>query len=234
VSDNQASLGAEIRRTTEPVAQRIGVDYNKWFSSPPTSPEARAFGVLLCGDALVRAYAYPEAWPVRRPGDARRAAQTVRLALRGDRGRGAASLAAQQFGHALASAVGSDDEGDADALIERDHWLADLAEWAWPAPEVGWAVDAIMEVEAASSMPAPPPHAVFERTRERSTLQALAAALGPDEFQRVLPAFFNISSYLGFAAGVERDSEWVGVAWSNLRDEEPVSPSEVMQLQARL
>lgn len=148
------SVGDYMRLGLEPMAQRLGVDYDESFFSPRQTPEARVFDAYRVGQSLLMFLSYPEGWlfgPNPSKKLAKRAARAVHDSLVTESGRSAISHMTQGYAREMAALWRrAADEGGPDVIPEqltasarRSAELGTLAARFWRAEDPYGALDKI-------------------------------------------------------------------------------------------
>jgi len=186
--------------------------------TPPVTEESRALAALSCGVWLI------DGWADSKPLWNRNRAipRAIKRNLPTDIGTQAASAAAQLYGRTCAL---WNDEPEA----SRHRWLADLAEWAWPADFELWD-DGLLRYEVATCIE--DRELTFHWAAHRASVIYLGAILSDEDL------FWQALSLVGpgladnvLNAAARQMSMWTFVAplWMNALAAEPESVSALLQ-----
>jgi hypothetical protein len=239
------AVGDYMRRSLEPMALRLGVDYDESFFSSPQTPEARVFDAYRVGQSLLMFLSYPEAWmfePNRSRKLAKRAAGAVHNSLVTDRGRSAISYMAQGYAGEMASLWRRAADGGGPDLIpeqlkesaRRSDELGTLAAGFWPVEDLHGALDKIALYEKQRVADPNNPDAMIDLNgyygRVSVAFGAALIAIGADleEFSHLayLPvAFLDLQ----VASGLQHDWVFNAEIWQNLLSADPLSYGTFMQ-----
>jgi hypothetical protein len=244
-------VGNYMRQVIEPMAQRLGLDYNGTFFEPPVTEAALAFEAYRCGLSLLMSFTYDDGWGTAsalgntsRHKLAKKAAKAMRAGLVEERGRDAISLMACGYGRATAQMwrrtrqvpEHSEHIAALTSNAERSDALAELALRGWPV-EASSSVASLREAQGHSIVALDNPGQMIDvRTameRTQAACEGAAVALGTEyeNFSELLigPIY---SMNLELVQGLQTD--WVGQmdSWMNLLSDEPVEFGLVAQATA--
>jgi hypothetical protein len=242
---NVVAVGDYMRRGLEPMAFRLGVDYDESFFSPPQTPEARVFDAYRVGQSLLMFLSYTEGWmfgPNPSKKFANRAARAVHNSLVTDRGRSAISHMTQGYAREMASLWRRAADGGAPDVIpeqlkesaRRSDELGALAAGVWPVVDPHGALDEIALYEKQRIADPNNPVAMIDLHgyygRVSVAFGAALIAIGADleEFSPVacLPvAFLDLQ----VASGLQHDWVFNAEIWDNLLGADPLPYGAFMQ-----
>lgn len=239
------SAGDYMRRGLEPMARRLGVDYDESFFSPPQTPEARVFDAYRVGQSLLMFLSYPEGWifgPNPSKKLAKRAARAVQDSLVTDSGRSAISYMTQGYAREMASLWRrAADNSDRDAIPEqlqesarRSDKLGALAAGFWPVDDPQGALDKIALYEKQRVVDLDNPNAIIDmhgyygRVSVAFGAALIATGADLDEFSGLayLPvAFLDLQ----VASGLQHDWVFNAEIWQNLLGTDPLPYAAFMR-----
>jgi hypothetical protein len=242
-------VGDYMRRVIEPMAVRLGLNYDETFFTPPTTDERVAFEAYRSGLSLLMAFTYDDGWGTTTMfGDqpshklAKKAAKAFRGGLLEERGRDAISLMAQGYARATAEIWrrAREDPEHAEhiealaANAEKSEALGRLAAQIWPVDERRPALLSLRQTRDHTVTQLDNPNQMIDIRgaveHTQAACEAAAVALGNDyeKYSRLLlgPVY---SLNLELAQGLQTD--WVGQmdSWMNLLSGEPVPFSVIAQ-----
>lgn len=240
--------GEYIRRALQPMADRLGLDYETSFFTPPHIAEALAFETYRCGVSLLMGFTYPDGWGTTTYlGDqaggklAKKTARQMRRALLGPTGPDAISQMAQEYARDVAEfwretaeTADPDDAAQLRRSAPRSEHLGELAAKYWPVIDphsVLKRLDTTTHERLADL-------ASFDRTaktaarRIDAACRAAAIALAP-EFETYEPLLVGpvVTVNMELAAGLQQDWAFNLDHWTNLMLDEPLSYYELLAAQ---
>lgn len=232
------SVGDYMRHALEPMAQRLGVDYDESFFSPPQTPEARVFDAYRVGQSLLMFLSYPEGWifgPSPSKKLAKRAARAVHDSLVTDSGRSAISHMTQGYAREMAALWrrAADDDGP-DVIPEqlregarRSDDLGALAAGFWPVEDPYGALDKIESYEKQRGADPDNPDAVIDMHgyygRVSVAFGAALIAVGADLEEFIHLAYLPVAYLdLQVASGLQHDWVFNAEIWQNLLSADPL------------
>lgn len=242
---NDIQVGQYMRSALEPMAQRLGLDQDETFFTPPTTDQTVAFYVYRLGLSLLMTYTYVDGWvqtdsTARSKRQAKRSAKLAREALVGPRGPGAISLMAQEYAHAMAElwtrAAETDDENRTRLLesARRAERVSDFAGDCWPV-QADDIREQVAKFEGMRHFVPDNPDAMVDLRayawRARAMAIAVVFMLG-DESDEGGAMLFRVMSF-DMTSGLATLADWnfEGEHLANLLRDEPMPYREIAQLQ---
>jgi len=231
-----------MRCALEPMAQRLGLDYDDSFFTPPSNAPEVALYAYRSGLSLLMTYTYVDGWiqtdsTARDRKSVKRSAKRVRAELLGPRGPDAISLMSQGYAREMGAlwrrAVGvSEDERQ--KLLEfarRSEALGDLVAQYWPV-DARPVSDRVAWAEERRYFDPDNPHAKVDlRTysgRARATCAAVVVLVGEEAEEEVGAMLFRVMNFdLTFNTASWADWNFEADHLVNLLRDDPVSYSEV-------
>lgn len=241
------AVGEYMRRGLEPMAQRLQLDYEETFFTPPRTDAERAFYAYRCGESLVMSLTYPDGWATsgdhrdRSARKARKAAKRARSALLTNGGN-AISYMTQRYASEMAdfwrrASDDCSDESEAEALRDsarRSDNVSALAAEHWPIGDMFDVLPLVDQVAAHARSVFDPSRAQIDLVayagRTHATAGAAALLLGPEfpEFQAlVIAPVFALD--ITMAIALQADWGYELDVWTNLLSDEPLAYAEVVR-----
>ena len=239
------AVGDHMRRGLEPMALRLGVDYDESFFSPPQTPEARVFDAYRVGRSLLMFLSYPEGWmfgPNPSKQLAKRAARAVHNSLVTDPGRSAISHMTQGYAREMASFWRRAAAGEAPDVIpeqleegaRRSDELGALAAGFWPVEDPHGALDKIALYEKQRVADPNNPDAMIDLHgyygRVSVAFGAALIAIGADLEELSHLAYLPVAFLdVQVASGLQHDWVFNAEIWQNLLTADPLPYGAFMQ-----
>jgi len=242
----ESNSGPFTRRAIQPMAQRLGLDFDRSFFTPPRSDVETALDAYRCGCALLLPYATENGWVHSDLGDdlgrtAKRLAKAAKRALVSDRGPDAISLMAQRYTHEMAqswlrSVTQLDSKDQLRESAVSAEAVSSIAAACWPV-DAQWIDQQISEGESERFFDPDNPDAMIDLHAYAGRARATAAGVGMllgDEAHEALDQLIRRVLSLDMLFDLITSERWnlQAVHLVNLRRPTPLSYADVIQNQA--